>query len=146
VRWPRGCGHAKARPGIGHARGATDQAADRAGAAFGAAYALVLHAVLAAFLIAAIPVPAYASDFEICHAAAATGEGLADDVNGTAKRAAVHCKLCVSHAAGAALPPAQPELFTRLPISAPRQTIFALRLQQFARFTHASPRGPPERI
>jgi hypothetical protein len=113
-------------------------------AAFAAAYALVLNALIAGFLLAAIPASAYASDYEICHAATADGGGLASDSHAGTKRAAAHCKLCVSPSGAAAPPPEQPQLTSRVALDAPRQAAFTRRLLEFARFTQTSPRGPPD--
>jgi hypothetical protein len=114
-------------------------------AAFVAVHAFVLNALIAGFVLAAIPVAAYASDYEICSHSIG-GEGISADANGAAKQAALHCKLCLAPGAAAVLPPAPPILAERIAIASPRQAAFELRLRQFSRFRAFAPRGPPVSI
>ncbi|WP_253707227.1 DUF2946 family protein [Bradyrhizobium sp. WD16] len=114
-------------------------------AAFAAVHAFVFNALIAGFLLAAIPAAAYASDYEICSHSVG-GEGIAADANGPAKKAALHCKLCLPALAAAILPPPQPMPAERVVVTAPRQAAFDLRLRQFSRFRPFAPRGPPAEI
>lgn len=114
-------------------------------AVLAAAYAFVLNAMLASFLLAAVPVSAFASDNELCitHVSGDAGQ---TSIDGATKRLAVHCKLCCPGLAAVIPPPATPTVFARVAVSQPQQVAYELRLKQFFRFSHASPRGPPALI
>ena len=68
-----------------------------------AVYAFVLNALLATTLLAATSASKSLSGFELCSAAGTAP--LADHDDRAVKRAAIHCQLCLQHAAGPALPP-----------------------------------------
>lgn len=108
-----------------------------------AAYAFVLNALLATSLLAATPPAKSLSGFELCAAAADTAPGF-DHVDKATKRAAIHCQLCLQHAAPAALPAPST---ASLPLPLVRAIVFA-RIRSDAapperRFTNRRPRGPP---
>ena len=113
--------------------------------AWAAVYAFVLNAMLASFLLAAVPVSAFAEGHELC-ITSSSGETGQVDRDGATTRMAAHCKLCCPGLATAAPPPAAPVVFERIAVAEPRQAAFELRLKQFFRFTQTSPRGPPALI
>ena len=112
-----------------------------------AAYAFVLNAMLASFLLAAVPVSAFAAGHELC-ITSSTGAGDAGqtDLDGATTRMAAHCKLCCPGLAAVTLPPAAPATFARVAVAQPQQVAYELRLKQFVRLTQTSPRGPPALI
>src|SRR5437762_2303067 len=71
-----------------------------------AAYAFVLNALLATTLLAATPPTKSLSGFELCTSGDATAAQRDDKAT---KRAAIHCQICLQHAAPVALlPPIRP--------------------------------------
>lgn len=110
-----------------------------------AAYAFVLNAMLASFLLAAVPVSAFASGNELCITSSSGNSGQTD-VDGATTRVAVHCKLCCPGLAAVTPPPSPPAVFARVAVAQPQQLAYELRLKQFVRLTQTSPRGPPALI
>lgn len=112
------------------------------GAALIAAYALVFNVILSSILIASVSPTAAAAAHELCISsdntdAARTG---ADKTSG---KTAVHCPLCVAHHISGALPPPQPTVTGRIPLTAGAVFSFQQRIVAYARsFDHLS-RGPP---
>ena len=108
-----------------------------------AAYAFVLNALLATTLLAATPPAKSLSGFELCAASADTA-ALLDHTDKTTKRAAVHCQICLQHAAPAALPP--PSLVA-LPVPIASAITFGAVLPDTPDLerpaSNFSPRGPP---
>jgi Protein of unknown function (DUF2946) len=108
-----------------------------------AAYAFVLNALLATTLLAATPPAKSLSGFELCAASADTTSQL-DHTDKTTKRAAVHCQICLQHAAPTALP--APSIVA-LPVPIAGAITFAAfraNAPGLARpFSNFSPRGPP---
>jgi hypothetical protein len=109
--------------------------------------------MLASFLLAAVPVSAFAAGHELCITSLSTDAGQTDaqidaqiDANGAKSRMAAHCKLCCPGLAAVTPPPSAPDLFARIAVAQPQQVAFELRLKQFFRFTQTSPRGPPALI
>lgn len=74
--------------------------------AFLAVYAFVLNALLATTLLAATSASKSLSGFELC--AAAGSASIADHDDKAAKRAAIHCQLCLQHVAEPGLPSQAP--------------------------------------
>jgi hypothetical protein len=108
-----------------------------------AAYAFVLNALLATTLLAATPPAKSLSGFELCAASAEAALQL-DHTDKATKRAAVHCQICLQHAAPAALP-APSVVALPVPVASPI-TFAAFRTDtpDLARpFSNFSPRGPP---
>lgn len=108
-----------------------------------AAYAFVLNALLATTLLAATPPAKSLSGFELC-AASADAVSLLDHTDQTTKRAAVHCQICLQHAAPAALP--LPSVVALPAPIADAITFAAFRSDtpDLARpFSNHRPRGPP---
>jgi hypothetical protein len=70
-----------------------------------AAYAFVLNALLATSLMAATSPALSLSGFELCRVAADDAGSLTDHDGKERVRAAVHCQICLQHAASASLPP-----------------------------------------
>jgi hypothetical protein len=107
-----------------------------------AAYAFVLNALLATTLLAATAPAKSLSGFELCTAGDAAA--MAEHADKATKRAAVHCQICLQHAAPAALPPASS---VSLPLPVVRTIVVAaLRAgtPDFKNgFSSHSPRGPP---
>ena len=108
-----------------------------------AAYAFVLNALLATTLLAATPPAKSLSGFELCTSSESAALQLDHDDKAT-KRAAVHCQICLQHAAPVALPPLSDIL---LPLPVARTIVVApLRTDAPGRDSgHSphSPRGPP---
>ena len=107
-----------------------------------AMYAFVLNALLATTLLAATSASKSLSGFELC--AAAGSASVADHDDRNIKRAAIHCQLCLEHAATPALPPPSQSL---LPISVVFTTVAPpahpdLLCEQRPAFDHLA-RGPP---
>jgi hypothetical protein len=108
-----------------------------------ATYAFVLNALLATTLLAATPPAKSLSAFELC---AASTEAIprADHDDKATKRAAVHCEICLQHAAPAALPP--PSALA-LPLQIAKATAFVPALADTPaferRFSNHPARGPP---
>jgi hypothetical protein len=69
-----------------------------------AVYAFVLNALLASTLLAATSASKSLSGFELCTALADGSGPTADHDDRAVKRAAIHCQLCLQHAAEPALP------------------------------------------
>ena len=108
-----------------------------------AVYAFVLNALLATTLLAATPPAKSLSGFELC-AVSADAVASLDRTDKATKRAAVHCQLCLQHAAPAALPP-PPVVAVPVPIVR-AVTFAAVRADtpDLTRpFSSHSPRGPP---
>lgn len=117
--------------------------------AWAAVYAFVLNAMLASFLLAAVPVSAFAAGHELCITSSSTDAAQTDaqiDANGVKSRMAAHCKLCCPGLAAVTPPPSAPVVFARIAVAQPQQVAFERRLKQFSRFTQTSPRGPPALI
>jgi hypothetical protein len=108
-----------------------------------AAYAFVLNALLATTLLAATPPAKSLSGFELC-AASADASALLDHTDKTTKRAAVHCQICLQHAAPAALP-APSVVALPVPIACAITFVAVLSdAPDLARpFCNHPPRGPP---
>lgn len=109
-----------------------------------AVYAFVLNALLASTLLAATSASKSLSGFELCTAGAAGSGPTADHDDRAVKRAAIHCQLCLQHAAEPALPPPSqallpiPVVFTTVePPAYPDPTC-----AQRPAFDHLA-RGPP---
>ncbi len=112
------------------------------GAAFVAAYALVLNVILAGMLVASISPLAGAAAQELC-ISGDNGDAARTDADKHGKKTNVHCPLCVGHHASGALPPPQPTLTDRIPLTASAVYSFRQRIVAYARsFDHLS-RGPP---
>ena len=110
-----------------------------------AAYAFVLNALLATTLLAATAPAKSLSGFELCTADDAAA--MAEHADKTTKRAAVHCQICLQHAAPAALPPASG---VSLPLPVVRTIVVATLRAETPDFKNGfsshSPRGPPSLI
>jgi hypothetical protein len=108
-----------------------------------AAYAFVLNALLATTLLAATEPAKSLSGYELC-TAADNAAAWAEHTDKTTKRAAVHCQICLQHAAPAALPPPSG---VSLPLPLVRMiaaTKFRAETPDFERRpSNRSPRGPP---
>lgn len=108
-----------------------------------AAYAFVLNALLATTLLAATPAAKSLSGFELCATSTETPAQF-DHADKATKRAAIHCQICLQHAAPAALPPPS---VASLPVPIAHPVVFGAmrsdttRLEQ--RFVDHRPRGPP---
>jgi hypothetical protein len=110
-----------------------------------AAYAFALNALLATTLLAATPPAKSLSGFELCTAAADSAASQFDHDDKATKRAAVHCRICLQHAAPVALAPPS-DLSLPLPI-ARSVTVAAVRNEAPDRdsgYSPHSPRGPPD--
>jgi len=108
-----------------------------------AAYAFVLNALLATTLLAATAPTKSLSGFELCTSGEATASQLDRDDKAT-KRAAVHCQICLKHAAPVALPPPS-DLALALPV-ARSVAVASVRNEAGYRGSDYSPhlpRGPP---
>jgi hypothetical protein len=107
-----------------------------------AAYAFVLNALLATTLLAATAPAKSLSGFELCTADDAAT--LADHADKATKRAAVHCQICLQHAAPAALRPVSSVSF---PLPLVRTIVVAALRAETPDFRNRSsshsPRGPP---
>ena len=108
-----------------------------------AVYAFVLNALLAGTLLAATSASKSLSGFELCTALADGSDPAADHDDRAVKRAAIHCQLCLQHAAAPALPPPQallpvPFVFTTVEPPAYPDPI----CKQRPAFDHLA-RGPP---
>lgn len=109
-----------------------------------AVYAFVLNALLASTLLAATSASKSLSGFELCTAVAGGSGPVADHDDRAVKRAAIHCQLCLQHAAEPALPPSGhvllpiPVVFTAVEPPAYPDPICAQR----PAFDHLA-RGPP---
>ena len=106
-----------------------------------AAYAFVLNALLATTLLAATLAGRSLSGFELCTAGTDTPSRTDDK---STKRAAIHCQICLQHAAPVALPPPLAQSLTvpvaqvvTFPFPRAESTAPGRRL-----FDHP-PRGPP---
>jgi hypothetical protein len=108
-----------------------------------AVYAFALNALLATTLLAATPPSKSLSGFELCTAGDSAVSQLDHDDKAT-KRAAVHCQICLQHAAPAALPPPS---IDSLPLPLVRVVAFSfVRTEAPGRSDDTSshsPRGPP---
>jgi hypothetical protein len=109
-----------------------------------AAYAFVLNALLATTLLAATPASKSLSGFELC-TSGDTATAQLDHGDKATKRAAVHCHICLQHAAPAALVPPSA---AALPLPVVRTvTVGFIRTDATARhndrYSSHSPRGPP---
>ena len=108
-----------------------------------AAYAFVLNALLATTLLAATPPSKSLSGFELCTSSDSATAQLDHDDKAT-KRAAVHCQICLQHAAPAALPP---HSVAALPLPVARAVavsfVRADAPRQSDGYSSHSPRGPP---
>ncbi|WP_454649137.1 DUF2946 family protein [Bradyrhizobium liaoningense] len=112
------------------------------GAAFVAAYALVLNVILSSMLVASISPLAGAAAQELC-IGSDSGDAARTDADKHGKKTSVHCPLCVGHHVSGALPPPQPRLTDRIPLTASAVHSFRQRIVAYARsFDHLS-RGPP---
>jgi hypothetical protein len=107
-----------------------------------AAYAFILNALLATTLLAATAPAKSLSGFELCTAGDAAA--MAEHADKATKRAAVHCQICLQHAAPAALPPASG---VSLPLPVVRTIVVAALRAETPDFKNGfsshSPRGPP---
>jgi hypothetical protein len=108
-----------------------------------AAYAFVLNALLATTLLAATPPSKSLSGFELCTSGDTASSQLDHDDTAT-KRAAVHCQICLQHAAPAALPPPVVAALP-LPVARPVAVSFVRTDAPHHRdgYSSHSPRGPP---
>jgi hypothetical protein len=108
-----------------------------------AAYAFVLNALLATTLLAATPAAKSLSGFELCTAAAGAAAQI-DHADGSTKRAAIHCQICLQHAAPAAL---SPPSAIALPVAVASPIAFAAIADDAPeperRSSDHPPRGPP---
>ena len=112
------------------------------GAAFFAAYALVLNVILSGMLVASISPVAGAAAQELC-ISSDNGDATRTDADKHGKKTNVHCPLCVGHHVSGALPPPQPTLTDRIPLTASAVYSFRQWIIAYARsFDHLS-RGPP---
>lgn len=108
-----------------------------------AVYAFVLNALLATTLLAATPAAKSLSGFELC-AASDDGARQLDHDDRTTKRAAIHCQLCLQHAAPAALPPPSAAPLP-LPVVRPITVAFIRAEAPYSESGHSphTARGPP---
>jgi hypothetical protein len=108
-----------------------------------AAYAFVLNALLATTLLAATPPAKSLSGFELCTSSESATSQFDHDDKAT-KRAAVHCQICLQHAAPVALPPLT-DISLPLPIARSIAAIWPRTDAPDRRSGHSphSPRGPP---
>ena len=108
-----------------------------------AAYAFVLNALLATTLLAATPASKSLSGFELCTSSVAAVTQLDHDDKAT-KRAAVHCHICLQHAAPVALPPPSPAALPLLPVQVAIVAFIRTDALTFdSSYSPHSPRGPP---
>lgn len=115
------------------------------GAAFIAAYALVFNVILSSILVASISPLAAAAAHEIC-VGSDNGDAARTDTDKRGGKTGVHCPLCVGHHVSGALPPPQPALADRVPLTASAVYSFRQQIVAYARsFDHLS-RGPPALI
>ncbi|KQT08303.1 MAG: DUF2946 family protein [Bradyrhizobium sp.] len=113
------------------------------GTAIVAAYALVLNVILSGMLVASISPLAGAAAQELCISGDNGDAARTDDADKHGKKTNVHCPLCVGHHVSGALPPPQPTLTDRIPLTASAAYWFRQRIVAYARsFDHLS-RGPP---
>lgn len=112
------------------------------GAAFIAAYALVFNVILSSILLASVSPAAAAAAHGLCISSDTTDTGQTD-ADKTSGKTALRCPLCVAHHISGALPPPQPTLTGRIPLTAGAVYSFRQRIIAYARsFDHLS-RGPP---
>ena len=112
------------------------------GAAFIAAHALVFNILLSSILVASISPTDAALAQELCVNGNNADMGRTDADKHSEKKA-VHCPLCVGHHVSGGLPPPQPALIDRAPLTASVVYSFQQRFVAYARsFDHLS-RGPP---
>jgi hypothetical protein len=108
-----------------------------------AAYAFVLNALLATTLLAATPPSKSLSGFELCTSGGNAVTQLDHDDKAT-KRAAVHCQICLQHAASAALVPPS---VAALPLPVARVLAVGFVRSDTPghddTYSSHSPRGPP---
>lgn len=108
-----------------------------------AAYAFVLNALLATTLLAATPPAKSLSGFELC-TAGTDAVGQLDHDDKSTKRAAIHCQICLQHAAPVALPPPST---AALPVPLAQAVVFAAPRSRTAAperpLSNHRPRGPP---
>ncbi|AWM06585.1 DUF2946 family protein [Bradyrhizobium symbiodeficiens] len=115
------------------------------GAAFIAAYALVFNVILSSILIASVSPTAAAAAHELCISSDNT-DAARTDADKTSGKTSVHCPLCVAHHIAGTLPPPQPTLTGRIPLTASAVHSFRQRIIAYTRsFDHLS-RGPPALI
>lgn len=108
-----------------------------------AAYAFVLNALLATSLMAATPASKSLSGFELCIAVSDASNPVEHDDKAN-KRAAVHCQLCLQHAAAAALPPPSLGLLlNRIAITPDRPLLQQNSVPDRRDVLDHRPRGPP---
>lgn len=108
-----------------------------------AAYALVLNALLATSLLAATPAGKSLSGFELCTAVTDTASEV-DHTDSATKRAAIHCQICLQHAAPAALPPPVPIALVVPVANVATSTPVVRELPAVEPHVSShSPRGPP---
>lgn len=112
------------------------------GAACVAAYALVFNVILSSMLVASVSPFAGSPAQELC-ISSDNGDAARTDADKHGKRTNVRCPLCVGHQVSGALPPPQPTLADRIPLTASAVYSFRQRIVAYARsFDHLS-RGPP---
>jgi hypothetical protein len=115
------------------------------GAAFVAAYALVFNIILSSILVAGISPLAAAAAHELC-ISSVNADAARTDADKRSGKTSVHCPLCVAHHVSGALPPPQPTLTDRTPLTASAVYSFRKRIIAYVRsFDHLS-RGPPALI
>lgn len=113
------------------------------GAAFIAAYALVLNVILSSMLVASVSPVAAAATHEFC-LGSDSGDAIPVDPGKPGGKTTVHCPLCLGHHVSNGLPPPQPALADRVPLTASIVYSFQQRIVAYARsFDHLS-RAPPQ--
>jgi hypothetical protein len=117
------------------------------GLAWLATYALVLNVILTSVLHAAALSPlTWAAGHIVC-ANSADISAVRDDAGKSDKRASVHCPLCVSNHATAALPPPPfPVLIERVPSQTALVVASGDVFVALAKFSDNQARGPPSLI
>lgn len=112
------------------------------GTAFIAVYALVFNVILSSILIASISPAVEAAAHKLC-ISSDDGNAAQSDADKRSGKTTMRCPLCLGHHVSGALPPPQPTLTDRIPLTASAVYSFRQRIVAYARsFDHLS-RGPP---